>query len=286
MIRHALAEGWFLLKSRWIVSGVLAVALAIPIGLAGVTWSVMRWLEPVVGLEVQATVVPVLLHPHMDAAQRRQWLADQRQRHPEWQIEEVSQQRLAERLTRWFPYLGDLLEEGGDSMLSPLVEIATSEPATIDEIVDSPAVIAVGPRSSIYASLGRTARALGWVLGVFSVLLLVAATLFVAVWVHLELYRHNDEVTIMRLVGATESTIRGPFFVASIVPGAIAAALAFGGTRLTVAWLSRLLGVLGLPPVSVPGPVPVLEVILACGLPLAAAAFTLSRHAATDFEGS
>jgi cell division protein FtsX len=286
MIRHALAEGWLLLKNRWIVSVALAAALAIPISLAGVTWSVMRWLEPVVGLAGQATVVPVLLHPHMDSSQRSQWLADQRERHPEWQIDEVSPERLAERLTRWFPYLGDLLEEGGNAMLSPLVEIATSDPATIDDIVDSPAVIAIGPRSSIYSSLGRTARALGWVLGAFSALLLLAATLFAAVWVHLELYRHSDEVTIMRLVGAAESAIRGPFIVASIAPGAMGAALSVGVTLLTVAWLSRLVGVLALPPVSVPAPVLVLEVVLACGLPLAAALFTLARHAATDFEGA
>jgi cell division protein FtsX len=286
MIRHALAEGWLLLKNRWIVSGGLALALAIPICFAGVTWSVMRWLQPVVGLAGQATVVPVLLHPHMDPSQRDQWLADQRERHPGWQIEEVSQERLAERLTRWFPYLGDLLVEDGGDMLSPLVEISTSDPATLDDIVDSPAVIAVGPRSSIYGSLGRTARALGWVLGVFSVLLLLAATLFAAVWVHLELYRHADEVTIMRLVGAAESAIRGPFIVASIAPGVVGAALAVGGTLLAAAWLSRLLSVLGLPRVSVPGSILLVEVVLACGLPLAAALFTLARHAATDFEGA
>jgi cell division protein FtsX len=286
MIRHALAEGWLLLKNRWIVSGGLALALAIPIGFAGVTWSVMRWLQPVVSLAGQATVVPVLLHPHMDPSQRDQWLADQRERHPGWQIEEVSQERLAERLTRWFPYLGDLLVEDGGDMLSPLVEISTSDPATLDDIVDSPAVIAVGPRSSIYGSLGRTARALGWVLGVFSVLLLLAATLFAAVWVHLELYRHADEVTIMRLVGAAESAIRGPFIVASIAPGVIGATLAVGGTLLATAWLSRLLSVLGLPGVSVPASILLVEMVLACGLPLAAALFTLARHAATDFEGS
>lgn len=285
MIRHALAEGWLLLKSRSVVSGMLAVALAIPIAFAGVTWSVMRWLDPMVGLARQATVVPVLLHPHMDPAQRDRWLADQRDRHPEWRIEEISEDQLAERLTRWFPYLGDLLEEGGDAMLSPLVEIATSDPASIDDIVDSPAVIAVGPRSSIYSTLGRTGRALGWVLGLFSALLLLAATLFAAVWVHLELYRHADEVTIMRLVGAAESAIRGPFIVASFVPGAVGAGLALLGTLLAAAWLSRLVGALGLPPILVPAGALVVEVVLACGLPLAAAVFTLSRHAATEFEG-
>ena len=52
-----------------------------------------------------------------------------------------------------------------------------------------------------------------------------------------------------------------------------------------VVFASMMVSVLGLPPVLVPRTVQVLEVLLAFGLPLAAALVTLSRHAATDFEG-
>ena len=50
MIRHALAEGWLLLRSRGLISPVLAMALAIPISLAGVTLSVRQWLAPAIEL--------------------------------------------------------------------------------------------------------------------------------------------------------------------------------------------------------------------------------------------
>mgnify|MGYP002064174655 CR=1 FL=1 len=47
MIRHALTEGLLLLRDRAIVSSVLALALAVPITLAGVGAAVMNWLAPV-----------------------------------------------------------------------------------------------------------------------------------------------------------------------------------------------------------------------------------------------
>lgn len=285
MIRHAVAEGWSLLKQRWIVSLGLSFALTIPICLAGISWSLMGWIQPVVGLAQQAVVIPVLLHPHMDEDQRRTWLDDQRRDHPEWRIEEVSPDRLAQRLARWFPYLGDLLEDRGNAMLSYLVEISTSDPDSVDVLSASPAVIAVGPRSTIRRSIGRTARALAWILGVFSGLLLMAASLFASVWVHLELYRHADEITIMRLVGATESAIRGPFLVATLTPGVVAAVVAVSGSLLAVGWMSRMVAVLGLPRLAAPPLVLLAEIVLACGLPLTGALVTLQRHAAMESDG-
>jgi cell division protein FtsX len=283
MIRHAVAEGWLLLRHRWGVSLGLALSLAVPISFAGVTWSVMRWLEPVVGIADRATVVPVLLHPHMDPDQRRQWIAEQRAAHPEWRMEEVGADRLAQRLTRWFPYLDDLLEDGGGAMLSPLVEVTTEDPEGLEGLEGSPAVIAVGPLSSVRRAVGWTARVLGWVLGLTSAALLVAAALFAAVWVHLELYRHADEITIMRLIGATESAIRSPFLMATLVPGVGAAVLATTGSLMIVARLSRMTEALGLPSLAVSPAALVVEVVVGCALPLAAALFTLARHAATDF---
>ena len=57
--------------------GILAVALAIPISLAGATLSVRQWLSPVIELGDQESVVSVLLHPRLDQAQRQRWLEDQ-----------------------------------------------------------------------------------------------------------------------------------------------------------------------------------------------------------------
>lgn len=284
MIRHAFAEGRLLLMHRWAVTTGLTVALAVPIALAGVTWSVARWLEPVVGLAEQDVVVPVLLHPRMNADQRRQWIEAQRQAHPEWRLEEVSPDRLADRLVQWFPYLEGLLEDGGAGMLSPLVEIVADNPEEIAELERSPAVVAVGPRSSVHQSIGLAGRLLVWVLGLTSGGLLVAAGVFTAVWVHLELFRHGDEIAIMRLIGATEPTVRGPFVVATLVPGVAAALVAVGGTLVAVGGLSGALTSLGLPPLRLSGAAIIGQLLVGGAVPLVTAMVTLTRHAGIEFE--
>jgi cell division protein FtsX len=282
MIRHAVAEGWLLLRHRGLVSLFLALALAIPIGLAGVTLSVMRWLEPAVGTADRANVVAVLLHPHMGDAQRAAWLQSQRRDHPEWRLEVVAPEQLAQRLIHWFPYLKDLLERDGGAMLPPLVEITTADPESVAVLERSPAVIAVGPRTRLTSLLGRVSRGLGIALAAASVVLLMSAVLLAAVWVHLELYRHADEITIMRLVGATESTIRGPFLVATAAPGLVAGGLAALGTSAVVEALSGMAEVLGLPGLTVSPGLLAAQAGAGVVLPLAAAVITLMRHAAVD----
>jgi len=125
VIRHALAEGWLLLRQRGAVSVVLALALAVPISLAGVGLSLHRWLGPVAAMSGQASVVAVLLHPRLDGEQRSNWISEEAKAHPEWVITEISREDLVERLERWFPYLEELVA-GGDASLPPLVEIETT----------------------------------------------------------------------------------------------------------------------------------------------------------------
>jgi cell division protein FtsX len=282
VIRHALAEGWLLLRHRGLVSLFLALALAIPISLAGVTWSVMRWLDPLVGAADRANVVAVLLHPQMDDTQRAEWLAAQRAEHPAWRLEMVPPDQLAHRLARWFPYMRDVLEQDGGTMLPPLVEITTDDPESVAVLERSPAVIAVGPRTPLRSLLDRVSRGLALALGTTSAVLLISAVLLAAVWVHLELYRHADEITIMRLVGATEPAIRGPFMVATAAPGLVAGLLAVLATSAVVDGLSRMAAALGLPAVTATPELLTGQALAGLVLPLAAAWITLVRHAAAE----
>ncbi len=285
MIRHALAEGWLLLRQRLVISLGLALALAIPVCLAGVTLSVMRWLEPVVGLADEANTVAVLLHPHMDTEQRRDWLRSQAESHPDWRLETVSPEELADRLIHWFPYLTDLLEDDGVTMLPPLVEITAPDPESVSVLASSPAVIAVGPRIPIRRVLGLAARGLGLVLAATSVVLLLSAALLAGVWVHLELYRHADEITIMRLVGATEATLQAPFLVATAAPGIVAGALSVVGTIMITKGLSGIAGALALPEITVSPLILAAQFLVGLLLPLTAAMITLARHAVVELDG-
>jgi cell division transport system permease protein len=284
MIRHALAEGWLLLRQRAGVSIVLSLALAVPISLAGVGLTLHQWLAPVAVMSEQTSTVAILLHPRMDEQQRRQWIEGESAAHPEWTVSEVPSEQLVERLKRWFPYLEDLMTTG-DATLPPLIEIVTADPDSVAILEGRHQVLAVGPRSSIQQTLGRSARSLGWMIAGLSVVLLAGALLLAAVWVHLELYRHSDEITIMRLVGATERTIRGPFLVAVAVPGAVAGALAVAGSLATVAGLSRLTLMLGLPEIQISATTYVLQVLTGLILPLVVSVVTLARHATVELEG-
>ncbi len=135
MIRHALAEGWLLLRQRGAVSLVLALVLAVPISLAGMGLTLRHWLGPMVGLSGQSSTVAVLLHPRLDNPQRRKWIADESAAHPEWSISEVSNEDLVNRLGRWFPYLDELVASG-DASLPPLIEIVTAVPESVAVLED------------------------------------------------------------------------------------------------------------------------------------------------------
>ncbi len=279
MIRHAIAEGLVVLRERSAVSVILALALGVPIALAGVGLTLHKWLGPVADLSGQKSSVAVLLHPQIESGERRLWIAELATDHPDWSVSEVSGSELAERLQRWFPYLEELMNSG-DATLPSLVEILTDNPDSVTELEDRAEVLAVGPRSSIQQTLGLVARRLALIVGVISFVLLAVAVLLAAVWVHLELYRHADEVIIMRLVGATEGTIRGPFLVAVAIPGAVAGALSVAGSLTTVSGLSKLASALGLSAISIPPSVLVLQLAASVFLPLLAAVITLARHSA------
>jgi cell division transport system permease protein len=277
MIRHAVAEGLVILRERAAVSVVLAFSLAVPVALAGVGVALHQWLDPIAGMAGEKSSVAVLLHPQMESGERRRWIADRASENPEWEISEVSSSDVIGRLQRWFPYLEELIDTG-DSTLPPLIEIQTDDPDSVAVLDGWPEVLAVGPRSSIQQTLGQVAGRLAAVVGVLSGVLLASALLLAAVWVHLELYRHADEIAIMRLVGATEGTIRGPFLVAVVIPGAVAGILSIVGSMMLVARFSRLTSSLGLSEVTISTQLLVLLGAICVLLPLVAAAFTLARH--------
>jgi cell division transport system permease protein len=284
MIRHTMAEGWLLLRQRAVISLVLACALAMPICLAGLTLSVNRWLGPVIVNAQGTETVAVLLQPHLEESERNAWLQEVRGKHPQWTMTLVPSEQLVARLSHWFPYLKGLLEQETSEMLPPLVEIANSDNEGLATLGTDPAVVAVGPRTSLHQAASQVATRVGWLLGLVAAVLLASAALLAAVWVHLELYRHADEITIMRLIGATESAIQGPFLLAVATPGALAALLSVAATKLLAISLTQMIATLGLPPLEVTRSVLGLQVAVAFLLPLSAATFTLSRHARLDIQ--
>lgn len=279
MIVHALEEGFALLRRRGAVSVVLALSLAVPLSLAGFTISLVLWSQPLVELENENAVVRVLLHPRMDGNQRKAWVAEQASAHPEWLISEVDREVLEEQLEVWFPYLEDLLDGENAIDLPTLVQVETSNPDEVSLLSQGPAVIAVGPTSSIDQVLGMMAQTMTYLLGGLCSVLLASAFLLAATWIHLEVFRHADEITIMRLVGATESSIRSPFIVASLIPGLFAGVFAAAGSWFLVRLVAGAAAAVGLSQPIFPSWVLAVEIGTGMLLPVVAAMVTMARHA-------
>ena len=160
-------------------------------------------------------------------------------------VERVGAEEAAARFRRAFPSLADLVADGGTELPESveLLPAPGTEPEALDawtaEVAAHPAAEAVeddrrwlGELDAVIA-VGRGA---GLLLGA---VLLGAAVFTIASVVRLTAFLYQDEIDVMRLVGATEFYIRGPFYAEGILQGVlggtIAAAALAGGFRLLAA---------------------------------------------------
>jgi cell division transport system permease protein len=161
-------------------------------------------------------------------------------------VEEVSAEAAAERFRRAFPSLGGLVEgEEGDSPLPPSVEITPAPVTSRQEIAawaaaerGQPAVDMVDDDRDWLERLDTliaAVRGIGLALGA---VLLGAAIFTIAAVIRLTAFLYHEEISVMRLVGATEFFIRGPFYVEGLLQGLLGGVLAVGG--LYAAWLAAV----------------------------------------------
>lgn len=161
-------------------------------------------------------------------------------------IERVSAAEARRRFRLAFPSLGDLLEGWGDEALPASLEVGLdlqrieedAFTAWLDEIRSDPSVSMVDDDRDWLAQLAAVvfvARGLGMVLGT---ILLATAIFTISSVIRLTAYLYRDEIAVMRLVGATEFYIRGPFYVEGLIQGMagglLAVAALFGAYRFVL----------------------------------------------------
>lgn len=161
------------------------------------------------------------------------------------EIRVVTAEEARKRFVEIFPSLADLVAEG-DGALPPSVEIevrpgeAAGEDREpwLEELRATPGVTMVDDDRDWVAQLSAVVavvRGLGLALGG---VLLGAAVFTIGSVIRLTAYLYEEEMTIMRLVGATEFFIRGPFYVEGLLQGLVGGALAAGALTAT-AWAAR-----------------------------------------------
>ena len=188
----------------------------------------------------QAKVI-VYLDAPLPADQRDELVA--RLERAEWveEVGEVSAERARQRFAEIFPSLADLTLEWAEEPLPWSLEVSLDPKRAADadlaawlaELRRHPAVDLVDDDRDWLRQLELLVavfRGVGLILGA---LLLAAATLTIASVIRLTAYLYRDEIAVLRLIGATEFYIRGPFYAEGLIQGAVGGLTALAGLYLS-----------------------------------------------------
>lgn len=225
------------LVRSWRVSLLAVITIAISLFLAGVFLLLGGNLRQLIAdWHRESKVIVYLTTESTDDDRRR---VEQRLRSVPWAlaIEAVPAELARERFEKAFPSLADLLEGWGHEPLPFSFEIAL-EWHRVDrqELERWSAAMRLDPAVSMVDAdqdwLGQletavlVLRGLGFALGT---VLLLTAVFTIASVIRLTAFLYRDEISVMRLVGATEFFIRGPFYLEGLLQGLLGSLLAVFG---------------------------------------------------------
>jgi cell division transport system permease protein len=222
------------LARSWRISLVAVSTIGVSLFIGGALLLVMGNLQRLIGEWRREAKVIVYLRPGVAPAADGALLAALRRSPWVTGVEAVSAAQARERFERYFPSVADLVHGWGEEPLPASLEVAF-DPARVDAAAFEAWVRALraDPRVGMVDDDRDWVQQLEGVLQVIGALglalvsvLLLAAIFTIAGVIRLTAYLYRDEIGIMRLVGATELFIRGPFYVEGLLQGLLGGALA------------------------------------------------------------
>lgn len=151
-------------------------------------------------------------------------------------VDLISQQEARTRFESIFPSLKGLIEGLGGEPLPASLEIRLEPDASVaaaqgwlKSLEQDPAIAMVDDDRDWLDQLKAVVAFLQGFGVLLGIVLLAAAVFTTSSVIRLTLYLYRDEIAVMRLVGATEFYIRGPFFVSGLLQGLIGAAAGLAG---------------------------------------------------------
>jgi len=236
-LRYFLREACLNLLRSWRVSLLAVLTIAVSLVLGGafllashnLAGSVEGWRGKLRVVVYLKPGTPAAELPRLAAAARAApWVAG---------VDVVSSAVARQRFRETFPSLADVIDSGEGEPLPASLEVALrreqAEAGGLDAWLADwrrrPEVAMVDDDRDWLGQVETAVavvRAVGLVLGG---ILLGAAIFTIASIIRLTAYLHHEEIAIMRLVGATEFFIRGPFYVEGLIQGLIGGALASAG---------------------------------------------------------
>jgi len=238
-IAYFLREATLSLVRSWKVSLLAILTIATSLFLAGVFLVVSANLDAMIERWRAESKIVVYLEPEATGEDRER--LTELLSGPSWSrgVEWITSEEADERFRTDHPSLAELLEGWGDDPLPASLEV-TLDLERLGEDLDpwlervkaDPSTSMIDDDRDTLRQLDAVVlviRGLGLVLGT---ILLLTAVFTISSVIRLTAYLYRDEIAVMRLVGATEFFIRGPFYLEGFLQGLVGgvlAMLALGG---------------------------------------------------------
>lgn len=237
-VRYFFREAAVNLFRSWKVSLLAVFTIAVSLGLSGLFLVVGRNLSEALERWRAETRVVVYLQPSVPEEGLRRLAGELQTATWVAKADPVTAAEARQHFREVFPSLADLVANQEAESLPPSIELTLRSgsgqtPAGLDAWL---AALKKRPDVSLVdddrewlrqlAAVVAVVRSAGLLLGA---VLLGAAIFTIASVIRLTAYLHHEEISILRLVGATEFFIRGPFYAEGMLQGLLGSVLALGG---------------------------------------------------------
>ncbi|HXU45827.1 MAG TPA: permease-like cell division protein FtsX [Thermoanaerobaculia bacterium] len=242
-VRYFFREAAVNLARGWKVSLLAVFTIAVSLFLGGVFLLASRNLSGSVARWQREARVAVYLTPQTTGAELAA-LAKLAAAEP-WvrAVHPVTPGQAQVRFRQVFPSLADLVSSGSEEPLPASLELELREEArdgrdlsaALDAWRHRPGVTLVDDDREWLAQVQAIVAVLRGVGLMLGLVLLGAAVFTIASVIRLTAFLHGEEISILRLVGATEFFIRGPFYAEGLLQGLLGGLIA-GGALFGVWW--------------------------------------------------
>lgn len=234
---YFLSEAVVSLCRSWRVSLLAVLTIAMSVFIGGTFLLLSSNLSRIVGDWRKEAKILVYLDARLSSVELQRVLRLVKRETWVTAVEEVSESQARERFRKTFPGVQGLLDSWDDEPLPASLEVSFDPSHMRERAFESwleglrqdPAVSMVDDDRDWLRQLDAFVdilRGLGLVVGTT---LLGAAVVTIASVIRLTAYLYRDEIAVMRLVGATEFYIRGPFYFEGLIQGLLGGIVAVSG---------------------------------------------------------
>lgn len=228
-------EACLSLVRSWKVSLVAVLTISVSLFLAGIFLLISSNLQVLVDQWRAEARVVVYLEPEASSADRQQLTEQILSASWATEVVEITSEQARQRFITDHPSLAELLQGWGDTALPASLEIALDLNAMddetifqnwVDELGEAAPVAMVDDDRDTLEKLDMVIlviRSLGFIVGT---VLLLTAVFTISSVIRLTAYLYHDEIAVMRMVGATEFYIRGPFYMEGLLQGLLGGCVA------------------------------------------------------------